>query len=85
MITRILVVFALSLSMLHARVFTDDRGRNVEAELVGVRGKNVILSRGRFAGQWPKAKLAAEDQAYVRKWQENPPHCLAYHGSHLGA
>ncbi|MEM7143884.1 MAG: hypothetical protein AAF591_02035 [Verrucomicrobiota bacterium] len=56
-----------------ARMFTDDTGRQVEAELVGVRGENVVLSRGGRAAQWPIAKLSAADQAYVKEWQKNPP------------
>ena len=66
-------LFVLLLGPVEGRVFTDDAGRTVEAELVGVRGNNVVLARGKFAGRWPIAKLSAEDQTYVKKWQENPP------------
>lgn len=53
-----------------ARTFTDDAGRQVDAELVGVRGENVVIARQGVAAQWPLAKLSPADQAYVREWQQ---------------
>ena len=53
----------------HARLFTDDQGRKVEAELVGLRGDHVVLAVQNVRGQWPLARLSAADQAYVRQWQ----------------
>ena len=64
-----LLALALS-SVLQARTFTDDSGRTVEAELVGVRGENVVIERQGVAAQWPMAKLSAADQAFVREWQQ---------------
>ena len=52
--------------------FTDDQGRSVEAELVGLRGPNVVLATQNVRGQWRLARLAAADQAYVRDWQRTP-------------
>ncbi len=52
-----------------AHLFTDDQGRQVEAELVGLRGPNVVLATQGVRGQWPVARLAAPDQAYVKQWQ----------------
>ena len=51
------------------RAFTDDQGRSVQAELVGIRGANVVLATGQVRGQWPLARLSPVDQAYVREWQ----------------
>lgn len=64
-----LALFAAS-HVLQARVFTDDAGRQVDAELVGVRGENVVIAKQGLAAQWPIAKLSAADQAYVREWQQ---------------
>lgn len=55
------------------RVFTDDRGRQVEAELVGVNGANVALKRGETAAQWPVSKLSQADQQYVKAWLARTP------------
>ncbi len=69
-------ILALALSWCHpagARVFEDNGGRKVEAELVGVRGDHVVLSRNGNLAQWPVAKLSAQDQAYVASWKKNPP------------
>ncbi|MEM9017396.1 MAG: hypothetical protein AAGC68_10300, partial [Verrucomicrobiota bacterium] len=69
-----MVRFALSLVLiasavtLEARLFTDDRGRQVEAELLGVNGSNVVLSRGGQSAQWPISKLSEADQVYVKNW-----------------
>lgn len=52
-----------------AHLFTDDQGRTVEAEVVGLRGANVVLATQGVRGQWPVARLAPPDQAYVKEWQ----------------
>ena len=52
-----------------AHLFTDDTGRTVEAELAGLRGANVVLASQGVRGQWPVARLAPPDQAYVKQWQ----------------
>ena len=54
-----------------AHLFTDDSGRQVEAELVGLRGANVVLATQGVRGQWPVARLAAADQAFVKQWQSS--------------
>jgi hypothetical protein len=51
-----------------ARVFTDDQGRTVDADLRGVRGGNVGLGMGGINGQWPLNKLSKADQVYVTQW-----------------
>ena len=51
------------------RAFTDDQGRSVQAELVGIRGANVVLATGKVRGQWPLSRLSPPDQDYVRQWQ----------------
>ncbi|MEZ5300706.1 MAG: hypothetical protein R3F11_08620 [Verrucomicrobiales bacterium] len=56
-----------------ARTFTDDQGRTVEAELVGIDGDNAILLKSGARAGWPIAKLSKPDQAYVRQWQLDPP------------
>lgn len=53
----------------HAHLFTDDQGRQVEAEIVGLRGANVVLATQGVRGQWPVARLAPADQVYVKEWQ----------------
>ncbi|MEM7013689.1 MAG: SHD1 domain-containing protein, partial [Verrucomicrobiota bacterium] len=69
--------FVLALFMVpfvaQARVFTDDSGRTVDAELVGVRGDHVVLAKNGKAGRWPISKLSAADQAYVNSWMKDPP------------
>ncbi len=55
------------------RLFTDDQGRQVEAELIGVNGANVVLGVSGRMAQWPIAKLSKEDQAYVKVWLKDPP------------
>ena len=65
------VVLCASVSFpLFARVFTDDSGRQVEAELMGMRGENVVLGTRGVRGQWPLARLSAADQDYVREWRK---------------
>ncbi len=66
----LLVGLAVSAS---ARQFTDDQGRQIEAELIGVNGSNVVLERGGQAAQWPIEKLSPKDQAYVKVWLKDPP------------
>ncbi|MEM0968516.1 MAG: hypothetical protein AAGJ31_04130 [Verrucomicrobiota bacterium] len=61
------------LGHLQGRTFTDANGRQVEAELVGIRGDNVILERNGRLGQWPISQLSVPDQAYVKVWRQNPP------------
>ncbi len=56
-----------------ARNFTDDQGRKVEAELLGVTGANVVLKKGGQAVQWPLARLSDEDQAFVHAWLKESP------------
>ncbi|MDF1810844.1 MAG: SHD1 domain-containing protein [Verrucomicrobiales bacterium] len=55
------------------RTFTDDTGRQVEAELVGLRGDNVVLKRNGKLAQWPVKKLSAQDQNYVKVWKKVSP------------
>lgn len=54
-----------------AHLFTDDQGRQVEADLVGMRGANVVLATQGVRGQWPLARLSPADQDYVRSWQKS--------------
>lgn len=68
-----LLVFLSSSGIASARLFTDDQGRQVEAELLGVTGTNVVLERNGQAVQWPLAKLSAEDQAFVKNWLRESP------------
>ncbi|MEP4079062.1 hypothetical protein [Haloferula sp.] len=68
------IASAVSLSaMLQARTFTDNQGRTVEAEMAGLRGENVVLSRNGRSAQWPIKKLSAKDQAYIEAWKKSPP------------
>ncbi len=73
---RVLPAFVAAISLAAAtrltagpRIFTDDQGRQVEAELVGLRGANVVLAAGVARGQWPLARLSQADQAFVKEWQ----------------
>ena len=52
-----------------ARLFTDDHGRQVEADIVGLRGANVVLATHGVRGQWPIARLSPADQVFVKQWQ----------------
>tara|TARA_R110002096_G_scaffold26518_1_gene81732 strand:- start:4553 stop:5428 length:876 start_codon:yes stop_codon:yes gene_type:complete len=78
MTTRLLFVLWVSLHFLvptlaSARIFTDDTGRTVEADLVGVQGDDVVISKNGKAARWPIAKLSKPDQIYVSAWAKNPP------------
>ncbi|MEM1294867.1 MAG: hypothetical protein AAGH89_05835 [Verrucomicrobiota bacterium] len=56
-----------------ARVFTDDTGRTIDAELVGVQGDYVVISKNGKAARWPITRLSKPDQIYVRAWAKDPP------------
>ncbi|MFT5470381.1 MAG: hypothetical protein ACI8UO_005509 [Verrucomicrobiales bacterium] len=64
-----LLVLPLSLA---ARVFTDEDGRKVDAEIVGVRDGHVVLTKNGKTGRWPIEKLSTVDQVYVRAWSKDP-------------
>ena len=64
-----LVVLGFHAQVGHAHLFTDDQGRQVEAEIAGLRGANVVLATQNVRGQWPVARLSPPDQAYVKEWQ----------------
>ncbi len=66
----LIAVFVVSAE---ARLFTDDQGRQVEAEIVGVNGANVVLDRNGQSAQWPINKLSNEDQDYVKAWLKDSP------------
>ena len=53
------------------RIFTDDQGRQIEAEMVGVRGENIVLRRNGRMAQWPVKKLSEVDQRYVSEWKNS--------------
>lgn len=67
----ITLVAFLTLSA-EARTFKDDMGREIEAEMTGVNGENVVLSKGGQSFQWPVAKLSKVDQQYVSAWKSDP-------------
>ncbi|MEM1440890.1 MAG: SHD1 domain-containing protein [Verrucomicrobiota bacterium] len=76
MMRNLISVFAVAffaLGTVDARTFTDDRGRQIEAELLGVVGANVVLKKNGQAVQWPLAKLSQADQAYVSSWLKETP------------
>lgn len=64
-----LIACLFALPSAHGRPFTDDQGRQVEAELVGVRDERVVLAVQQVKGLWPIARLSPPDQQYVREWQ----------------
>lgn len=70
-------IFVLALLIVplaaQSRVFTDDSGRMVDAELVGVRSDHVVLAKNGKAGRWPISKLSQADQIYVKAWMKDPP------------
>lgn len=41
----------------------------MDAEVSGWRGENVVLTVQGVSAQWPAARLAPPDQAYVREWK----------------
>ena len=74
---RTLALLSLSISAFfsslgEARTFTDDQGRQIEAEMTGVNGANVVLNKNGRLFQWPAAKLSAADQQYVSAWKSDP-------------
>jgi hypothetical protein len=64
-----LVIFLLlfSGSALHARVWTDRQGRQIEAQFVRVRGENVVLQRGAKPLVIALKELCDEDQEYLKE------------------
>ena len=67
-----LSIFALLPSLGVARTFTDDKGRQIEAEMIGVNGGNVVFSKGGKSAQWSIAKLSTADQQFVNAWGHDP-------------
>tara|TARA_R110002096_G_scaffold114770_11_gene248855 strand:+ start:11714 stop:12469 length:756 start_codon:yes stop_codon:yes gene_type:complete len=67
-----LVVLGSSTSV-SGRVFTDLNGRQIEAEIAGVRGDNVLLTLNGKMAEWPISGLSEDDQIYIEKWARNPP------------
>lgn len=55
------------------RTFTDDGGRQIQAELVGMNGDHVVLKRNGKMAKWPLAKLSQDDQVYVKGWIKSAP------------
>lgn len=72
-LTILTAILVLSSGIAEARLFTDNIGRQVEAELLGVTGGNVVLKCNGQAVQWPLAKLSAADQNYVKAWLVKSP------------
>ena len=64
-------LFAPFFSTTDARTFTNTKGKQVEAELIGVENETAILklANGRRA-KVPLKALSDDDQAYAKKWQE---------------
>ncbi len=68
-----MAILVVSTGIAEARLFTDDQGRMVEAELLGFTGVNVVLKRNGQAVQWPLAKLSVADQKFVKEWLVESP------------
>ncbi len=60
--------FAVGATPAAERIFTDDRGRTVEASLIGVRDGNVVLEKNGRTAEWPVEKLSEKDRVYVANW-----------------
>ena len=67
---RIVVIVSIALLVAaQARDFTDSTGRRIDAELIDVRGDNVLLKRNGKTYSWPVRKLSAQDRLYVATWK----------------
>ena len=53
------------------RTFTDDQGRQIQAELVGMSGDNIVIKRNGKLAKWPANKLSKSDQLYVKTWNRS--------------
>ena len=65
-----LPVLFFQITFAQERTFTDDQGRQIEAELAGMRGENVVLKKNGRLAQWPASKLSKGDQAYASLWKK---------------
>ncbi len=66
-----LLALAFSQSCLQARVFTDTRGRKIEASILGVKDGQVELKLKKSGKVYtvPVSKFSAADRAYIKRWQ----------------
>lgn len=65
------IVFSTEIS--RARIFTDAKGRQVDAELVAHAGEKVVILRGGKKFAVPISMFSEADRTYVRAWiNENP-------------
>ncbi len=72
---------------LEARTFTDNEGRELEAELLAVEGETVRIRRGGRSSdefELPLAKFSEEDQAFIRRWATERHAALAKHAPKPG-
>ena len=59
---------------LDARTFTDEKGREIEADIVSVEGDRVelrIIKKGGKTYMVPVSKLSETDQGFIKEWQRN--------------
>ena len=69
--TQRLIVVALTVLFacpIGARTFTDDKGRRIEAELLGVDGINVTFNKGGQEFTLPITRFSAPDQEFIKSW-----------------
>ncbi len=53
------------------RQFTDVKGRQINAEVLGVQNGNVSLAVGKAQYSVPLSELSKDDQKYIQGWLEN--------------
>ncbi|NNE92623.1 MAG: hypothetical protein HKN23_13330 [Verrucomicrobiales bacterium] len=63
-----LILIAIASAPAFARVFTDQKGRKIDGEIVRVAGDDVEMKVGVKRFIFPIATLSQNDQDYVRKW-----------------
>lgn len=59
---------------LDARTFTNEKGREIDADIVSVEGDRVelkIIKKGGKTYMVPVSKLSETDQDFIKEWQRN--------------
>ena len=72
------IVFTLLIICLsaQARVFTDAKGREINAELVAHSGEKIVLNRAGKKFTVPISMFSSADQVYIRNWIADNPDAI---------
>ena len=68
----LLLLLMLVPAMGEVRVWTNDAGKKITAELVEISGDDVVLSVKGHLYRVPISSLSEEDQTFIKNWKEKP-------------